>query len=283
VLIGNWYQLLLSRSPLWIRTPAVPKRSLRAYYRSPVDFNYQENQDFIQANKLEKVPTFLALADSSYGGTTLFSRPNTDAMNLLVKPSLGLSWTLADIGNRAVESDCGMGIFRIHLPSGDNNEKEGNFILSHLGRDYMLNGAIEPNREGITFPIETLKRVVNSLSFVEISHICVKLEPAKMTSKTFALLVFVTPREESLTDTEKAAWTRTIEQKIEDKLGKGFVPEKVEYYPLMPRWRKGEVDPYWCEQQHKSGLLAQKVKNPLFQHLHMMKKVVAEAPRGPVG
>ena len=265
-LIGISHALL----QLWSRTHSVPTRYLKAAYKNPMEINFQTWRSFVQLNKLEKVPGFQLVMDNSLGGISLVSLPNPDNLDFLLRPSPGTPWSLDDIGGKPIKSNCGYGIFSVLLTG--NSVKKSNLALAQVGTRCTLNGTIKPCRDGVTFPLDELEELVNSFSFVEACMLHPILKPGQLATRHFILLVFVNPMKNH-TEADKKMWNQELFEKIIVNFGSAFLPDQIEFYPLMPSKRRGKLDRYWCEYQYSDGLLTQKMEKPAYKYLHILKKL----------
>lgn len=250
---------------LWNRGSDLPVRQLKCCYKSPLDTPLQSWKSFVQLNKLEKTPTFDLLMNNS--GGILFSRPTLDPYNVYLKPTLGSSWFLSNINMSGQESLTGFGIFETH------DSALVNFTATQMENNLMLAGTVEPTRSGITFPIDHLEKIVSELSFVEgclLHHI---IKAGFVFNRNFVLLVFVNPLNEN---SDIPYWTKEITKKISVDLGPGFLPDKIEYFSLMPRTNILGIDRNWCTSQFSSGLLVQKRDLPQYRMLGGLKKLAEE-------
>jgi hypothetical protein len=50
-------------------------------------------------------------------------------------------------------------------------------------------------------------------------------------------------------------------------MGEGFVPDRIEVFPLRPRFIDGRVDTAWCRSEYLSGNLGKKARSELFVSL----------------
>lgn len=249
---------------LWSRSlGSVPTRYLKCGYRSPLNINYQSWRTFLQLNKLEKVPIFNVWMDNAMGGISLFSRPSFEPFNLFLKPTLGRSWSLTPLDGNGKEALAGFGLFKI-------DSKVSNFTVTQIEHTLMMTGFVHPCREGATFPLIVLEKLVNSLPFVEVSMMHHIPKSGTMFSRHFVLLVFVRLDIELA---EKDNWSAEISKTIIDELGRGFLPDQIEYFPLLPKLDLHGIDRGWCANQYDSGLLVRKREITLFQVLNRLKKL----------
>lgn len=262
---------------LWSRDPAVPIKHLKAYYKQPLDMNFEAWKGFSSLNKLEKVPAFHLLMDNSMGGVTLFSKPTLDNLDLYLKPNVGTPFSLMDIHDNEEPSFSGYGIFKPHLSCEENTKKTSNFYLAQLENNHILSYTITPCRDGVAFPIDRVEAIVNQASFVEacMLHHIPKL--LSVCNHQFSLLVFVNPLKNEISEKMKEGWTQELFQQIESEAGPGFLPDRVEYFPLLPKLKNGTINRKWCADQCNQGLLARKKNMQIFQVISALKKLILES------
>lgn len=253
---------------LWTQKPGMPTRYLKYYYKSPLDTQSQAWKTFIQLNKLEKVPQFDIVMDNTLGGAILFSRPSMDPNNVFLKPTLGTSWYLSHINRSGQESLTGYGIFEIAEQTADFN-----FSAMKVENHLMLTSVLEPSRFGVIFPIEDIEKSISLLPFVEDCMLHPIRKVGSPFSYYFILLIFVDPLKEEF---EAEKWTEEIHRQISSNLGRGYLPDKIEYFSLVPRKNILGLDKNWCANQYNSGLLFQKKKSTEYQLLSVLKKLIQE-------
>ena len=95
-------------------------------------------------------------------------------------------------------------------------------------------------------------------------------------SRYFVLLVFVNPLKEKISNPDITQWTAEIAKKISLDLGSGYVPDKMEFFTLMPKRNAAGVDRNWCANGYNSGLLMQKRDFPHYQMIGSLKKLAQE-------
>lgn len=262
-----------SLQQLWTETPAMPTRSLKACFRTSWSLNPRAWKTFVQQNKLEKIPSFHSFFDNSRGGCEIFTRPILDEYDLFFRPSLGSSWSLNNIDALEVPSTNGMGIFTIRTGNKQNNEHYGNIQLSYVDQRFYFFGVHKPSKEGMTFPLEAIEKLVAELPFVETAMVYPVLRFTSPLDRLFLLLVFVNPMKKTIEEDEKKQWTNEIEQHLQKYLGKNFLPDRIEYYPLYPKMGASGIDRYWCMNHYDKGLFAKKMGTTLYPILHQLKKL----------
>lgn len=250
---------------LWSRFPGcLPTKHLKSCYKSPLNANFQSWKTFLLLNRLEKLPHFNVWMDNAMGGASLFSRPSLDGFSLYLKPTLGSSWSLAPLEGGS-EVMAGFGAFQIV-------GRLSNFTVSQIEQNLMLTGFVQPCRDGVTFPLLEIEQLINRLPFVEASMMHHTPKSGAMFSRYFVLLVFVNPLDENRAAME-GNWSEEIFNVIKSELGQGFLPDHIEYFPLIPKKGLLGIDRAWCANQYQSGLLARKRELSYFQILNRLKKL----------
>jgi hypothetical protein len=256
---------------LWNQGAGLPTRYLKCCYKNPVETPYQSWKPFVQLNKLEKVPQFELLMDNTLGGAILCSRPSLESFNAFLKPALGIPWYLSQLNGNGQEALTGFGIFEIKEHPG-----LGNYTVTQIENQLMITGVVYPTRCGVTFPIEQVEKSVAELSFVEDCMLHTISKAGTALSHSFVLLVFVDPSKEKILDADIENWKTHILKKITDSLGNGYLPDKIEFFSLMPRKNLLGIDRNWCANQYNSGLLLQKNDISQYQMLGTLKKLAQE-------
>ncbi|MBA2368453.1 MAG: hypothetical protein H0V82_05450 [Candidatus Protochlamydia sp.] len=263
--ISNELQLL------WNQGAGLPSRYLKYYYKNPVEISYQAWKPFVQINKIEKVPQFDLMLDNAMGSAILSSRPTLDSFNAFLKPTLGTSWYLSDINSSGQEALSGYGIFDLK-----DQPTLGNYTATQVENQLMLTGVVYPATRGVTFPIEQLEEAVAELPFVEDCMLHTLLKTGLGLSHYFVLLVFVNPLNEEASESEKGQWTKEIRAHISSRLGNGYLPDKIDYFALLPKKNILGVDRNWCANQYNSGLLLQKREMTQYKILGALRKLIQQ-------
>jgi hypothetical protein len=255
---------------LWAKTPGAPKQ-LKAFYKTPLHHHLHAWRFFIQANKLEAAAAFHLLLDNSLGGIVFFSKPTTKELDFYLKPSLGTPWTFKDLmtGDDSIK---GFGLFSLKTTSQENNSVMSNLLVSQMDKNCLISSALLPSREGVTIPIELIEEATGELPFVESSVLYTFPKMGETAYHQCILLVFVNPLKKAIPDELKQQWSQQISDQISLEVGAAFVPDYLEYYPLMPKMNAGAIDRNWCIEQYNRGFLSKKTKLPIYQMLNMLKK-----------
>lgn len=262
-----------SLQQLWTQVPGMPTRSLKCCYKDFIETTPYSWKTFEQLNRLEKISHFHLLMDNSLGGITVFSKPTLETFNFFLKPTLGNSWSLSHVDGRDEKTLTGFGLLNIHLSDKENEKKKGNLTFTQIEKNLMMTGFIEPCQEGITFPIVELEEIVNGLPFVEVCMIHPIKKADKAFNSCFVLLVFVNPMLQEVSENDKKDWLNKISLEISEKLGSGFLPDQIDYFPLLPKMQNSKIDRSWCANQYNSGLFSRKKHLSMYQVLGALKKL----------
>ena len=253
---------------LWSKGSFAPLRYLKGYYRKPFALNSSTWKAFLQENKMEKSLGFQVLMDNAQGGFTLLSKPMLE-IDYFLKPNFGVEWQLMDIENPEKSALNSYGIFQ-------SNSILSNLTFNQIDTNLFLCGSVKPSSEGVTYPKEEVEMIISKLPFVED---CILLSFQKMgviASHLFHLLVFVNPLHH-VSEKEKIQWKSEISNSITNELGKGFLPDRIEFFSLLPKKNLDGIDRVWCERQYKQGSFTKKMERPAYQICHILKKLASQA------
>ena len=256
---------------LWNQGNGLPARYLKCFYKNPIEISYQAWKPFAQTHRIEKVPQFDLMMDNALGSAILCSRPTLDAFNVFLRPALGTSWYLSDLNGSDQEALTGYGVFEIK-----EQPSIGNYTATQVENQLMLTGVVYPARSGVTFPIEQVEETVAELPFVEDCMLHTIPKAGSALSHCFVLLVFVNPLNEEASDLEKNQWMVEIKSQITLSHGSGYLPDKIEYFGLIPKRNLLGIDRNWCAYQYNSGLLLQKREIPQYKILGSLRKMVQQ-------
>ncbi|MBS0615325.1 MAG: hypothetical protein JSR58_02080 [Verrucomicrobia bacterium] len=250
-------------------------KQLKGYYKSTFSSLSTWNV-LAHLSKLEDTPAFHCYFDNSYGGSILISKPFPGDLNFFLKPGLGLSWYLIDLNGSEEPTLKGLGYFSPQLTTDENTEKLSNFILAQVDKNMILTSCVEACKEGVTIPTEKIEKTLTQLSFVEgcVLHAFPKM--GEIASFQTILLVFVHPLKNNVPEKTKEEWTQSLRHQISEEIGEAFIPDHIEFYPLVPPKKEGVFDRDWCIEQYSSGKLYKKRESQVYQLISALKKLSQE-------
>lgn len=253
--------------------PVLPSKQLKGYYKMPFIRSGEAWRTFVRQNKLEEVPSFHLFIDNSYGGSILFSKPSIEGPSPYLKPSLGLPWSLKMLNRNKEDSLNGYGLFSANLSIDENNQQVSNLCLLQSETNFLISSTQVPCREGITIPIKMIEEVVQGLPFVENCLLYCPPKMGEIANDLLILLIFTNPLENNIPEKMKQQWTEQLTGQLIQEVGALFVPDKVEYYPLMPPMNGKSIDRSRCMDQFNSGMLSKKRNNQTYQLISILKKL----------
>ena len=256
---------------LWRQGTGVPTRYLKYCYKNPVEIPNQFWKSFVQLNQLEKIPKYDLLMDNALGGAILCSRPSLDSFNVYLKPVFGTPWYLSDYNGTSKEALTGYGVFQL-----EEQPPLGNFTATQVENQLMLTGTICPARAGVTFPTVQVEETIAGLPFVEDCMLHPFSKPGTALSHCCVLLVFINPLSEDVSEADREQWTQEIKSRISSNMGTGYLPDKIEYFSLIPKRNLLGLDRRWCANQFNSGLLIQKREFSQYKMLGGLKKLIQQ-------
>jgi hypothetical protein len=236
---------------LWIKNP-----------EEPVDPDAWRR--FTEAMDMKKVPASSLVVDAARGGAALFSVRRPGGTDWRVLPAPGQPYGLFDAGGSGEEAVSAHGIFTETIAG--KPALPGYMILARTGPEYGYGGTTTPRRDGRIYPADEVTDLVGELPFVAGSIVVPLPSGGPGAHALFTLVVFTGAA--VLPDGASAV----IAAQIELHLGREFLPDRTEIFPLYPRLKKGKLDQAWCETQLRTGLLSRKAREPMFLDLTALRK-----------
>lgn len=217
---------------------------------------------FVAELGLAKVPASSLLVEPIAGGCALQSvrRRHADWRAI---PAPGQPYVLRDaITGKEAAGD--HGIFNFAARPEKKPAKDGHAVVSRSGPELAYGGTPTPRRAGRVYAADEVTEAISGLPFCAGAFVLPLAAGGATARHLFSLFVFTgaeTPEELAAKQGERDA---AIERTLVSRLGSEFLPDRIAYYPLYPRLKKGAVDLAWCETQYRSGLLAWKSGDPVF-------------------
>ncbi len=246
------------------------KLAERAFFRSlsdPLDFGRWEDLSRLWAK--ENVLGYSVFATSAAGGVQLFSPPRPAPLGASVFPPPGETWQLSEIAGGTVEALGQSGAYTV-LVEEDAWPAVPRLALTKNGDDYLFSGPLEPGPSGCSYPFEEVAGVVERHPIARAAAVI--LAPGRwLNDAKVVLLVF--------TDEPEAADAPPVDELralIDREMGPGFAPDRIEVFPLRPRYVDGKVDLAWCRSQYLGGTLGRWARSELFLTLARLGWILGE-------
>lgn len=271
------HQLGVSRAllKLWADVPACPKQ-LRSWYLSSFDRQTLPMQRFVQTNKLEKTSCFQVLMDPSLGGIVASSQPQVGEIDSFLRLSLGTPWTLQTESHLEQLSEQGYGWLHEGQSCASNGDSKNHLLFSRFEHRYLLIGATGPVREGVAVPLEKIESALRQLSFVMQAVVHTGPKIGELAHHYLVCILFVDPLKNDLPLTLLEQRSQEVRKAIEEQICKTFIPDRIEYFYMIPKFQQDTLDRQWCIQQYERGLLYKKSRRTVYQVLHALKAVTLE-------
>jgi len=234
----------------WFRNPAESPDMERWYF-------------FIKSLKLDDAYAFNLLWQAALSGCSLFSVRRKGMAHMQVMPAAGSSWQIEGIAGGGARSVSDAGTLSLSVPGMPAKEKiaTADMIAKNDG-EWIYAGMNAVHRQGRTYPV---REVLESLRPVEMrfkffsSLVDVPLVDAG--GRRIVLLVFRGAK----AAIEDGRILSEINSVIAGEMGEAFQLDKVEFFPLYPRFlADSSVDHEWCRNQYLNGGLFRRGKMELF-------------------
>lgn len=249
--------------------------ALKAWFRDPSEPLDWENWDrFTQLLAIDKVPGFNVLGSAAHGGSFLYSAWSERLNHISVIPGPGDPFELQDVNG---SGQAALGSNGIYTPtvSADPVGAVGQFLINHNRPDYMFSGGIGGSRRGYVYPSAEVVEVAERHEEVDAAAAVINPATGRLNDSHTLLVGFVDPRRAKTWKAQRGGWIRQIQKLIGLEMGREFIPDRIELFPLQPRYTDGELDQDWCRSQYVGGTLGAKTNSPLFVDLAALQRIVA--------
>jgi len=288
-----------------LRNPVEVGKLWDSWFRNPAEsFDLDEWQSFIQTLKLENSFAGNLKWDAALGGCSLFSIKRKGQAHPNVLPSAGVPWCLTDLSGTGAEvlGDCGL--FSPATIGGEEEEKTaGVSVLARSRKEWLCAGSIFSRiiphedkakrqdaastigrtgigRAGRMYPGDEILETLRGLPAYSgkgpyCSIVQVPVSGAAVTDPLFVLLIFTGARGSGVDEAEIA---KKIRSRIEREMGQEFLPDRIQFFPLLPRYdADGNIDHIWCQNQYLNGSLFRKSRQEIYRSLTCLRELVREA------
>ncbi|MEW5804187.1 MAG: hypothetical protein AB1847_18990 [bacterium] len=270
---------------LLFRHPVEAGTFWHSWFRNPAEsFDLDQWQSFIQTVKLEEAYAGNLKWDAATGGCSLFSVRRKGQAHAHVLPSAGGPWRLTDLSGSGHEAlgDCGL-----FSPSAiDGKEKEvraGASVLARRQKEWLFVKSLVSGREGRRYPQNEILEIIMTAPELPYCSCCSMVEAPALGASgdfMFILLIFTAGRTgmAGRTGINEADIHKKIMRKIEREMGREFLPDRIRFLPLFPRFDQGgKIDHEWCKSQYLSGSFFRKSQREIYRCLARLRRLVREA------
>lgn len=253
---------------------AVP-RSARAWFRSLTEVVDPDRWDaFARALWARKIPGFGVAGSAAAAGVHLFSPPSPPSIVPRVWPAPGRPWLLAELAAGALPALNAAGMYTPLRDGAPDLAGLPRLVLAREPDGFTLAGAIDVGRDAQAYPTAEVARVVEREPFVR--HAAVVVSPGRAPNDAkITAIAFVEDERGPDGRIALPVEARAIAARIEREMGKPFVPDRIEIFPLRPRIVDGVADEAWCRAQYLGGVLHAKARSELFVLLSRLGYILA--------
>jgi hypothetical protein len=243
------------------------------WFRNPAEaLDIDLWQSFIETLGLQKVYSGNVKIDAARGGCSLFSARRQGQANVQVLPAAGVQWALGDPAGGDSEAVTDFGLFSpVSLGSGNGEKTATASLVAKSRREWLFVGSGVSGRAGRTYPQAEVLAVIQNLPYCSLSSIVEVPSLEAGSDSAFVLLVFVGGN----TAVGEEGIITEILQAIEREMGKEFIPDRIQFFPLYPRGvADGKLDHDWCQRQYLSGGLFRKSREEIYRTLTQLREFV---------
>ena len=300
--------LLLTRYPLatlgitkelrgvLMEKPVGKVKIWNSWFRDPAQSSDMDVWDyFIKKQELEEIPASALVWNASLGGCILFSRRREGLALQNVLPLPGRRWQKVMPGGDDVPALDGFGLLslaaglggtsesntpEINTPENNTSEEAAAdeffptpcFLAATYLEDIFVKLDL-PSRGGVFYPGSVVEGIVRKVAGCRDALIVEIPITGKGVFSEFHLLIFSVRYSQA----DYAQTADTIRLKIELELGKRFLPDKIRFFPLVPRRDETfDVDRGWTASQYQLGWLDVKVKDNFFLGISKLRALITQ-------
>ena len=246
--------------------PSASENSWRYWFRHPAESaDFYLWQDFIEDLQLQNSYSGNVLCNAARGGAILFSPRRRGQSHHMVLPAAGLCWQLGIIDAPDLPSVDGWGRLALGIKKDEDvTWADTPYIITPYLKVWNYLGQYPRGRAGRTYlnqeVLELLADKVQYLALVEASVHGGDADSRQM------LLAFG-PNVDTV----------AIQTCIETELGHEFLPDRIEWLPLLPqRNEEGGADQDWCQFHYLTGELYRRQRSDIYRCLSDLKQMVLE-------
>lgn len=236
----------------------------RYWFRHPAEsIDFSLWQRFIEDLYLQNSYSGNVILSAAKGGSILFSPRRKGTSHHTVFPSAGLCWQLGVVDDPIQPNVDGWGCMAI----GEKVEDEiiwtsTPYIFSPYLKEWIYLGQYPRCRAGRTYPeqevLDLLKDKIDYIALVK-THM-----HGGNANEKYVLLVF-SPKPDTL----------AIHKCIVNAVGNEFLPDRIEWFSLLPkRDEEGGADQTWCQFHYLTGELYRRQRSDIYCCLSELKQIV---------
>lgn len=236
-----------------------------------LSFEWRAWEDFMTALSPSKCFHANYLPHAAAGGVLLFSRWYRGNPGLEILPSPIHKLQLLDLNNSGEVARGNSGIVSFPQLDGSTN-KFGTWIISQVGKNFMLGGSITPIKDGQIYIGAEICSLVGTHPLIQ--HACVVASPDSnaLNDCRNNLIVLLDPR--TKLETQSGQLKEEVLGTIMTDFGEQFLPDRIEFSTLFPRRNDdGEIDNLWIRDQFQTGFLARKEQIPVFNLVSQLSSI----------
>ena len=241
------------------------ENTIRYWFRHPsesIDFSLW--QSFIDNLSLQNSYSGNVICSTAKGGSILFSPRRKGKSHYSVLPAARLCWQLGIVDDPILPSVFGVGRIAI----GERVEDKiiwtsTPYLVAPYLKEWNYLGQYPRGRAGRTYPKqEVLDLLVDDIDYLALIEITSSYDGD--VNAIYVLLVFGPNID-----------TSVIHKCIVDGLGNEFLPDRIEWLPLLPkRNEEGGADQVWCHFHYSTGELYRRQRSDIYRCLSELKQIV---------
>lgn len=232
-------------------------------------------QDLVDRLRWDSALSLNIRFEPATGGATLFSQRYKGAPHSRVWRSAGIPWSMVDLRLPDRPATFGVGRLVPGPPDGSVPEEPlapTQTVVSNTDTSLTCLGPAVVGPRGRRYPIELVVPLLEQLPETVGASACVAPVPGEDLDYEAVLMAFVG----GASNVDEADLARRFRQSVVAEIGEDYVPDRLAIYRLFPRRTdEGTIDHDWCRNQHLSGALAVRSRDPLFRKLAHIRELIS--------
>ena len=260
------------------------KASVRVWFRSLTEVLEPDRWEALgRLFAGTKLVGFNLVANAATGGAELWGPRTaatqfTGALTFRVWPVPARTWQIAEVAASGMPALNEVGVYAV-LEGTDPAPGLPRMILSRQRDGFFFAGAIDAGQNAQAYPRVEVAAAAAGIPVVR--HAVVVVAAGRwMNDARTILLVFVDDARGPDGRIVLPVTVPEIQARVAGEVGAAFAPERVEIYPLRPRFNEeGRIDHAWCRSQYLTGALSQKARSESFILLSRLGYILAGGPQ----